>query len=73
MRPQITEVGPPDGSARDREAERAVQLLRIAKPRPSMERGEKLRWSSALWPRAASCAVSSVLGDLVLGRLEYYR
>ena len=59
MRPQITEVGPPDGSARDREAARAVQEFMIAKARPSIASGEKLRWSSALWPRAASCAASS--------------
>ena len=43
MRPQMTALGPPDGRARLREVESAVQLLRIANARPNMESMEKLR------------------------------
>ena len=35
-RPHITEVGPPAGKARDKEADSAVQEFRMAKARPSM-------------------------------------
>lgn len=54
MRPQITELEPPEGRASDRLAAKAVQELRMAKAKPSIARGEKLRFSSPLCPRAAS-------------------
>ena len=58
IKPQMTDVGPPLGRASDNEAESAVQELRIAKARPSIASGEKLRLSSALWPRDARCTSS---------------
>lgn len=54
MRPQVTLVEPPDESARDSDAERAVQEFRIAKANPNMERKEKFLCSSPLWPKASS-------------------
>ena len=65
-RPQITEVGPPEGRASEREAERAVQELRMAKARPSMASGEKLRCSSCLWPSLARCEESLLGGATTL-------
>ena len=53
IKPQMTDVGPPLGKASDNDAESAVQELRMANARPSMASGEKLRLSSALWPRDA--------------------
>ena len=46
----MTEVGPPLGSARFRDADRAVQEFKMAKASPSIARGLKWRLSSALWP-----------------------
>lgn len=46
--PQMTDVDPPLGSARDSDVDRAVHELRMAKARPSMETREKLRCSSPL-------------------------
>lgn len=54
-RPHRTLVGPPEGKASPREAESAVQELRIAKASPSMASGEKFLLSSCFLPRAASC------------------
>lgn len=48
--PHITEVGPPEGSARDSDADRAVHEFKIAKASPSIASGLKWRFSSALWP-----------------------
>ena len=59
MRPHITDVGPPEGNASDKDAERAVHEFRMAKAKPSMASGEKCRFNSALWPRAAKWASSS--------------
>ncbi len=56
---QITEVGPPEGSASDKDADRAVHEFRMAKARPSIAKGEKWRFSSCLCPTAAKCASSS--------------
>ena len=53
IKPQMTDVGPPLGRARESEADSAVQELRMANASPSMASGEKLRLSSALWPRDA--------------------
>ena len=50
IKPQMTEVGPPLGSARFRDADRAVQEFKMAKASPSIARGLKWRLSSALWP-----------------------
>lgn len=61
MRPHMTELGPPDGKARVMEAARAVQVLRMAKARPSMDIIEKLRLSSCLWPSCASIAASCAM------------
>ena len=49
IKPQMTEVGPPLGSARDKDAERAVHEFKIAKASPSIASGLKWRLSSALW------------------------
>ena len=65
-RPQMTEVGPPEGRASEREAERAVQELRMAKARPSMARGEKLRCNSCLWPSLARWEESLLGGATTL-------
>ena len=59
--PHNTDVGPPLGNANDKLAARAVQLFKIAKARPSIERGEKLRFNSLLWPRLARRAASASL------------
>jgi len=59
--PQSTDVGPPLGNAKDKLAASAVHELRIAKASPSIARGEKLRFNSPLWPRAASWAASASL------------
>ena len=61
IKPQITDVGPPLGSARDRDADRAVQEFRIAKASPSIASGLKWRLSSALWPIDACKMLQSVL------------
>ena len=50
IKPHITEVGPPLGSAKDSDADRAVHEFRIAKASPSIASGLKWRLSSALWP-----------------------
>ena len=50
IKPQMTDVGPPLGSARLRDADRAVQEFKMAKASPSIARGLKWRLSSALWP-----------------------
>lgn len=50
IKPHITDVGPPLGSAKDKDADRAVQEFKIAKASPSIARGLKWRLSSALWP-----------------------
>ena len=50
IKPQMTDVGPPLGSARFRDADRAVQEFKMAKASPSIARGLKWRLSSALWP-----------------------
>jgi hypothetical protein len=47
-RPQTTETEPPEGRARDREAARAVQELRIAKARPSIVQRLKVRLKDSL-------------------------
>ena len=52
-------MGPPEGRAREREAERAVQEFRIAKARPSILRGEKERRSSGVGPRVERAVESS--------------
>lgn len=67
-RPQMTEVGPPDGRARERDADSAVQELRMAKARPSIASGEKFRCSSALWPRAARASSSFGIAACSYGR-----
>lgn len=54
----MTDVGPPEGNASDKDAERAVHEFKIANAKPSMARGEKCRFNSALWPRAAKWASS---------------
>lgn len=58
-RPQMTEVDPPLGKARDRLAESAVQEFKIANASPSIDNMEKLRCSSCLWPRPANAAASA--------------
>lgn len=50
IKPHITDVGPLLGSARDKDADRAVQEFRMAKASPSIASGLKWRLSSALWP-----------------------
>ena len=50
IKPQMIEVGPPEGKASDRDADRAVHEFRIAKASPSIASGLKWRFSSALWP-----------------------
>lgn len=54
----MTDVDPPEGRARDRDALSAVHEFKIANARPSIDKKEKLRLSSCSWPRAASWAVS---------------
>ncbi len=61
IKPHITDVGPPLGSARDREADRAVHEFRMAKASPSIARGLKWRLSSALWPIDSYKMLSSIL------------
>lgn len=56
----MTDVGPPLGSARDRDADRAVHEFRIAKASPSIASGLKWRLSSALWPIDACKTLWSV-------------
>jgi len=63
----MTELGPPEGKAREIEAERAVHVLRIAKARPRREILEKLRFSSWLWPSCSRAAESSMWTFLSLG------
>ena len=41
IKPHITDVGPPLGSARDRDADRAVHEFKMAKASPSIARGLK--------------------------------
>src|SRR5687767_9131177 len=53
-RPQMTETEPPEGSASEREAARAVQELRMAKARPSMVHRLKVRLKDSPWPSWAS-------------------
>ena len=60
INPHITDVGPPLGRARDKDADRAVQEFKMAKARPNMAKGVKWRLSSALWPMAAYTGVESV-------------
>lgn len=64
-RPHSTLVAPPEGRASPIEAESAVQELRIAKARPSMDKGEKFLLSSCFLPKAASCWSSAVLSRRV--------
>lgn len=52
-------MGPPLGKAREREADNAVQELRIANASPSIDSGEWWRRSSCFTPRAARCASSA--------------
>jgi hypothetical protein len=78
MRPQITLVDPPLGSARERDAESAVQEFRIANANPSIASGEKFRLNSPLWPRLANWRSSALLFSFgpmvsdVLGRLKIW-
>ncbi|TKA40471.1 hypothetical protein B0A54_09420 [Friedmanniomyces endolithicus] len=55
----MTDVGPPLGKARDNEAESAVHEFKMAKAKPSMDNGLKLRRSSCLTPSAAKWASSA--------------
>jgi len=48
-KPHNTATGPPEGKASDRDAASAVQEFRMAKAMPSIERGEKWRFSSESW------------------------
>lgn len=66
----MTASGPPLGRAKDILAPRAVQELRIAKARPSMENMEKFRFSSCVTPSPASIAASSWIDVLLRGVLE---
>ncbi|KAK0935480.1 hypothetical protein LTR29_012953 [Friedmanniomyces endolithicus] len=59
IKPHMTDVGPPLGKARDSEAESAVQEFKMAKAKPSMDNGLKLRRSSCLTPSAARWASSA--------------
>jgi len=61
IRPHITAAGPPDGSARDREVDKAVHELRMAKASPSMDSGLWLRFSSCFKPKAARWSESSII------------
>lgn len=61
MNPHITLVDPPEGSARDSEAESAVHEFKMAKASPSIDRKEKFLSSSPLCPRASSCNSSAVV------------
>lgn len=58
-RPQITEVDPPEGKARLIDVESAVQELRMANARPSIDNGEKFRFSSCWIPKAARWSSSA--------------
>ena len=64
INPQSTAEDPPLGSAKDREADNAVQEFKIAKASPSIDNGEKLRFSSCLTPNAASISASATLARL---------
>ena len=69
IKPQMTDVGPPLGSARFKEADRAVQEFKMAKASPSIARGLKCRLSSALWPIDSYKTVSSAF-SLGSGKFE---
>lgn len=56
----MTEVGPPESSESDRDADRAVHEFKIAKASPSIASGLKWRLSSALWPIDACVVVVSI-------------
>lgn len=60
IKPQMTDVGPPLGRAREREADNAVHELRMAKASPSIDNGEKCRCNSCLTPRDAKCSSSFI-------------
>ena len=61
IKPQMTDVGPPLGSARFRDADKAVQEFKMANASPSIARGLKWRLSSALWPIDSYKTVCSAL------------
>ena len=57
-RPQMTELGPPLGKAKDIETDNAVHEFKIANARPSILRKEKFRSSTGVCPKAISWASS---------------
>ena len=61
IRPQRIDVDPPLGKASDSEADNAVHEFKIANASPSIDRGEKFRFSSCLIPSAASWSASCTL------------
>ena len=61
IRPHSTDTDPPLGSASESEADSAVHEFKIAKASPSIDKGEKLRLSSCLWPSAARWSASGML------------
>jgi hypothetical protein len=53
-KPQMTDIDPPEGNASDSDAASAVQLLSMAKARPSIVHRENWRSKDCAWPNWAS-------------------
>jgi hypothetical protein len=68
-RPHRTLVEPPEGKASPKEAESAVHELRMAKAKPSIDKGEKFLLSSCFLPMAASCWSSGAVPSCRVGAI----